>query len=238
VKGKLACSECHFDIIGCTLCGNDQIDGKEPCDGTDFGARSCETLGFTGGTLTCSAQCALSTATCDPTFFVPGGATGPDCLGEWQITNAAARPGITGAAPSRQRCKGGDTGCDADTVAGQCTFTLAVCTDRHDPRLKKCPSRSVESWTLLEPAAGGSSADDVFAATVLGAVGTLPGASIAGTVVTFAPPLDPTSRCTPTFTVTVPTRGAKPGARVVKARIAGVGGKPRDVDALKLVCMP
>jgi len=238
VKGKLACKECHFDTTGCTLCGNDQIDGKEQCDTTDFGTRTCQTLGFTGGTLTCSDKCILSTESCDPTFNVPGGATGPDCLGEWQITNAAARPGITGAAPAKQRCTDGDTGCDADTVTGQCTFTLAICTDQDDERIKKCPSRSVESWTLIKPTADGSSADAAFIDTVLAAVGALGPSTTAGAVVTFSPPLDPTPRCTSPFSVVVPTKGTNPGTRVVKARIAGIGGKPRAVDPLKLVCVP
>ena len=244
VSGKVRCIDCHLDTTKCTLCGNDQIDGKEQCDGTDFGERTCQTLGFTGGTLTCGANtdganaCKISTASCDPTFFVPGGASGPDCLAEWQVKNAAARPDITGKAPSRQRCKDGDAGCDADATAGQCTFTVAVCLDRTDARVKSCPLRSIESWTLLKPVAGGSSADDAFIDVITTAVAALGASSTSDGTVTFNPPLDPTQHCTTPFPVVVPTHGSKPGSRVVRARVTGVGGKPRDVDPLKLICAP
>ena len=61
--------------------------------------KTCERLGFTGGTLGCTDKCVLSTETCDATFFVPGGGPrGPECQAAWRIRNAAQRPGGNGKA--------------------------------------------------------------------------------------------------------------------------------------------
>jgi hypothetical protein len=233
--GDLACRECHLDTSRCSFCGNGAINGKEECDGPDVGGRTCASLGFTGGSLECSARCRVSTRSCDPTFFVPGGGPpGLDCLAEWQVTNAAGRPGVDGKAPVRQRCRDGDPGCDADTAFGVCAFTVAVCFDRSDARLatggRACRRAAVESWTLLRP---GTGAEDLVAAVAL-----LGASATAGGAVTFAPPLDASERCTDPVRVAVPTRGRRPGSLVLRARTAAAGGRPRDADALKLVCVP
>ncbi len=39
------------------VCGNGVMEAGEACDGTDFGTATCQTLGFDGGTLSCSAGC-------------------------------------------------------------------------------------------------------------------------------------------------------------------------------------
>ena len=148
--------------------------------------------------------------------------------------NGAGRPGPDGKAPVRQRCRDGDPGCDAEVADGVCAFTVAVCFDRADARLttggRACRRAPVESWTLLKPATG---AEDLVAAVAL--VG--PSAAAGGTV-TFAPPLDASERCTSAVRVTVPTRGRRAGNLVLRARTAAAGGRPRDADALKLVCAP
>ena len=49
-------------------CGNDMIEGTEPCDGTDLARQTCETLSddYIGGTLGCRPQCdAFDTSLCD-----------------------------------------------------------------------------------------------------------------------------------------------------------------------------
>lgn len=38
-------------------CGNEQLDSSEPCDGDLLDGASCESLGYTGGTLRCLADC-------------------------------------------------------------------------------------------------------------------------------------------------------------------------------------
>jgi hypothetical protein len=241
-KGDLRCFECHLDPSGCSACGDGGIDGAEECDGADFSGRTCERLGFTGGALECSEKCKLSTRGCDPTFFVPGGGPrGPECLAAWRITNDKGRPGPTGKVAAAQRCKDGDPGCDADQVRGTCTFTLALCFDRDDARLarkaKPCARSRIGSWTLQKPVATGGEADAAIAGALLSAVAAL-GGTVDGTTVTFAPPLEEAERCTESVAVVVPTRGARPGTRVVKSRTVSGAGTLRDADMLKLVCLP
>lgn len=46
------------------VCGNNAQEGSEQCDGTDFGAASCASQGFGGGTLSCSPACEFITEAC------------------------------------------------------------------------------------------------------------------------------------------------------------------------------
>jgi hypothetical protein len=138
----------------------------------------------------------------------------------------------------RQRCRDGDAGCDADATVGACTFTVALCFDRDDTRLardgRSCRRAPIESWTLLKPALG----DGEDAAMLLAAVGAVDPSMTAGAVVTFTPALEVGERCTAPVSITVATRGRRAGVRVLRARTAAAGGRPRDVDVLKLVCAP
>ena len=234
-SGALACQQCHFDTTPCSFCGNGAINGAEECDGTALGGRTCESLGFTGGALACTDQCRLSTRGCDPTFFVPGGGPrGPECFAEWRVENAGGRPGGDGKAPTKQRCQDGDSGCDADAVAGTCTFTIAVCFDRTDARFavgaRPCRREAVESWTLRAPSAG--------IVPLVTSVGALGASTTVGNTVTFSPPLEAKEHCTDGVAVTVPTRGKQPGKLVLKTLTVATDGRPRDADTLKLVCSP
>lgn len=226
-KGKLRCTECHLDTRNCTFCGNDEKGDDEECDGPDFGDTTCGALGFTGGELSCNEKCLLSTAGCDATFHVPGG--GPaktDCTAEWRITNVAQKPGSNGKTALKQRCRDGDTGCDQDGVAGQCTFALAACFVRDDARLAKCTAPDVGDWTLRSPAIDVAPAGDLVAA-----VAKLAPSTVAGSTVTFTAPLE-TETCTETLSVVVPVGGKLK----LRARTSAAGGKPRDQDNLKLAC--
>jgi cysteine-rich repeat protein len=46
------------------ICGNGDIDADEACDGSNLGGQSCDGLGYTGGTLTCGADCQLDVGGC------------------------------------------------------------------------------------------------------------------------------------------------------------------------------
>jgi hypothetical protein len=224
--GKLGCTQCHVDASSCIACGNGAINGKEQCDGDDLGGRGCADLGFTGGTLACGPRCRLDTSACDATFFVPGGGPArPECLATWRVMNAAQRPGGDGKAAVRQRCHDGDAGCDGDTTAGTCTFSVAVCLDHEDARLGSCRPQAIESWTLL----GNAPSPDL-----LNAVAALGPSAVDGGSVTFQPPLDASERCTAPVAVVVPVRGKL----VLRTRTVAAGGTPRDADALRLVCLP
>jgi len=57
-----------------TVCGDGIKEGTEECDGKDLGGTTCESLGFTGGDLSCTASCTFDTSVCTtPTcIVVPG----------------------------------------------------------------------------------------------------------------------------------------------------------------------
>lgn len=46
------------------ICGDGKLTGSEPCDGTLLGSKTCLSLGYAGGTLACTAKCALDTLLC------------------------------------------------------------------------------------------------------------------------------------------------------------------------------
>ncbi|MBU1070501.1 hypothetical protein KJ975_13115, partial [Myxococcota bacterium] len=70
-SGTLACAgDClAFDTADCQgtapVCGNDQIEGTETCDGTDLFGETCQSQGFLSGTLACLGDCTgLDTSAC------------------------------------------------------------------------------------------------------------------------------------------------------------------------------
>jgi hypothetical protein len=60
-----------------TQCGNSKIEAGEECEGQNFGGQTCEALGFTGGSLKCSASCKLDSSGCTGT--PAGGGFGTVC---------------------------------------------------------------------------------------------------------------------------------------------------------------
>lgn len=54
------------DFTGGTpsVCGNNVKEGGEACDGGDLGGQTCQSRGFTGGTLACNANCTFDTSGC------------------------------------------------------------------------------------------------------------------------------------------------------------------------------
>jgi hypothetical protein len=56
-----------FSGAGRGVCGDNLADPGEQCDGSDFGGATCVSLGFTGGSLSCSSSCTRSTSACTST---------------------------------------------------------------------------------------------------------------------------------------------------------------------------
>jgi hypothetical protein len=60
--------DCTFNTSQCTggYCGDDQVNGLEPCDGADVGGMTCAALGYLGEVvpLGCTDECAFSGASC------------------------------------------------------------------------------------------------------------------------------------------------------------------------------
>ncbi len=53
------------NVTASQTCGDGELDGTEVCDGAQLGAATCQSLGFTGGTLACSGTCELDASMCD-----------------------------------------------------------------------------------------------------------------------------------------------------------------------------
>lgn len=47
-----------------SICGNEILEGGEECDNSDFGNKTCISLGFSGGTLKCDHSCHLDLENC------------------------------------------------------------------------------------------------------------------------------------------------------------------------------
>lgn len=228
-RGKLLCTQCHYDTRKCTRCGNDEIDGGESCDGTDLGEATCERLGFTGGTLGCTDRCTLDTRACDETFRVPGG--GPprsDCEAEWLVRHAGMRPDGSGKAPPRLVCRDGDPACDADGLPGSCTVPVRVCFGLRDGRLPRCAPGATARWVLRAPG------DVEVSRRLLAAVASLGGGVVGVSEVEFPTPLPPESRCSEAVDVVVPVRGR---TALRTETVAAAGGR-RDGDMLRIRCVP
>ena len=60
-----------------SMCPNGIAEPGEGCDGSDFRGQSCETFGFTGGTLVCTATCQVDESGCFCAFPGDGAGHGP-----------------------------------------------------------------------------------------------------------------------------------------------------------------
>lgn len=68
-----------------SVCGNGIVEFNEQCDGTDFGGATCESLGFSGGTLGCTPSCTYDTSNC--TIGGGGGGGGGGTITSQTIVN-------------------------------------------------------------------------------------------------------------------------------------------------------
>ncbi|HVI00350.1 MAG TPA: hypothetical protein VM869_16650, partial [Enhygromyxa sp.] len=63
--GTLSCNaDCTLDTSGCSECGNGMLERGEVCEGNNFAGATCQTQGFSGGSLFCFECDFLSTANC------------------------------------------------------------------------------------------------------------------------------------------------------------------------------
>lgn len=69
VTDPLRCkSDCTFDVSACSgtapVCGNNDAEGLEECDGFDLRGFDCTTFGYACGMLGCDSQCRIVTGAC------------------------------------------------------------------------------------------------------------------------------------------------------------------------------
>ncbi len=121
-------------------CGNGTRDATEPCEGTDLGGATCDSVGLPGGgTLSCS-DCQLDTSGCCQDEAASGDGDGygehcdlgPDaCEGDAQNWTAAGCAGCTDQDGDGHRgtgCDAPDDACEGDAL----NWTAAGCTDCTD----------------------------------------------------------------------------------------------------------
>lgn len=177
--------------------------------------------------------------------LIPGGGSRTrDCQTEYLVVNPNNTPRLDRRGLPRrvQTCRDGDQTCDADAVAGQCTFQVGLCLATADPRIP-CTSPPVATWQLRRPRASSSRPDEgPNAARLLAAVEAIPGPFTTTregprqATVRFAPPAP--GGCTTLVDFVVPTRAGRAGRSVLSSRSADASGTFRDGDRLRLVCAP
>lgn len=98
-------------------CGDGVIEADEQCDGTELGTMTCDSLGFDGGSLSCTDTCEYDTSACggDGPVCGDGSTNGTeDCDGTDLGSNTCTAMGF----------EGGTLGCNGD-----CTFDTSGCTN-------------------------------------------------------------------------------------------------------------
>src|SRR5690606_39152379 len=133
--GTLTCTgACALDTNGCTECGDGTADASEQCDGTDFKAATCTSLGFDGGTLACLANCATDDSAC---FGCGDGAINPG-----EVCDGSALGGAT--------CAGQGFLCGTLSCAADCdSFVTSACTN-NPANCQGCGNNTVESPEMCD----------------------------------------------------------------------------------------
>lgn len=92
-----ALGDCTTSLDACEnpVCGDNQADLGEQCDGTDLNGASCASLGFGGGNLVCTS-CTFGTSGCAIPASCNASVAGADC-GEQLLLNGDAETGNLGS---------------------------------------------------------------------------------------------------------------------------------------------
>jgi len=123
IFGAIALLGVGSGLLGCSdddngtkeQCGNGVLEGQEACDGQSLGQKTCQSEGFSGGTLACAEDCTLDTSGC----------TGSDKCGNGEVDTGEECDGsdLNGKDCSSAGFSGGTLGCAAD-----CTLDVGGCT--------------------------------------------------------------------------------------------------------------
>ncbi len=107
--GELSCNPttCTFDTSACGACGDGIVQSpREECDGSDLADATCEALGYSGGTVSCAANCQLDTNACEGEPADPGMSGGGGTPAPGTGTGFCG----DGLRNAGEACEGGDLG--------------------------------------------------------------------------------------------------------------------------------
>jgi hypothetical protein len=165
--------------LSCEVCGDNQRQGGEACDGADLGGSTCETLGLSGGTLSCTGSCVFDMSMCttnmggDDESGAPTGepAPGPVPTTSGDGDGTSATSGQTEATTSGASVGPGDESCacrqDKHTASWPAWLLAGVLTRRR--RLRKPGRTAALLWGALAlPGTGCTAKEDPGVPTVTG----------------------------------------------------------------------
>ncbi|MFH2007402.1 MAG: hypothetical protein ABI333_12525 [bacterium] len=114
VLGLLAAVGCGGDSTAGPVCGNDEQQTGEECDGADLAGETCASLGLDDGTLACRDTCRFDASQCTGTA---------ECgNGELEYPEACDGADLAGTSCTDLGFDGGSLGC-----AGDCAFDTSGC---------------------------------------------------------------------------------------------------------------
>ena len=118
-------------------CGDGIIDGEEQCDGADLGGQTCQSFGFTGGTLGCRTSCDVDLSGCFNPVCGDGTVDGTEECDDGNTVNgdgcsATCRSETTvcgdGTVAGTEECDDGNT-VNGDGCSATCHVELPTCGD-------------------------------------------------------------------------------------------------------------
>jgi hypothetical protein len=214
-----ACTEDRCEAVaGCVHAPAADTDGDGRCDPIDVCPRRAgdDEADSDGDGVGDACSCtAARPGRCIPARGKPVAR----CLVEWR---PEATPGLQKGLPAGVlRCRDGDPSCDGDDVSGQCTMRAQLCINNSDPRFPSCVPFTTTGVTVRTPRRPRDAADAANLALLSGAVDLA---------------TQTRNHCSALLGLTVPTRGTRPGHKVIALQVNAVSGRAQSV--LRLVCMP
>ncbi len=161
--GALSCStDCRTFVTNqCTpksnpaLCGNGARDTAEVCEVSDLDGKTCQSMGFASGTLTCTNSCTLNTSQCQPGANPQCGnnaiEAGETCDGTNLAGATCQSKGFAGGTLGCQQnsCSAYDTsGCTGGAACGNSQIEAGEACDRANLGGKTCAILGYSGGTL------------------------------------------------------------------------------------------
>jgi cysteine-rich repeat protein len=159
----IAAAACSGHIIGTidnvnngnttnnAVCGNDQREGSEQCDGADLGGHTCETVGFAAGTLSCTDSCQLDTGQCETGSACGNGTVdaGEQCDGaDLNGQTCILRGFASGTLVCSPACRFDESACVTAVNCGNGQIELGEQCDGSDLNASTCLDLGFDGGTL------------------------------------------------------------------------------------------